>query len=89
MARRAHGYPWREDSQIRVLANGMGRDPGFGHIRNVLKATNEWASVVCRAWYFVIEGGELQDPLHSHPFSTLPLSGFPWREDSPRQPFVL
>jgi hypothetical protein len=21
--------------------------------------------------YFVIEGGELQDPLHSHPFSTL------------------
>ena len=22
--------------------------------------------------YFVIEGGELQDPLHSHPFSTLP-----------------
>src|SRR6516162_4479539 len=53
------------------------------HIRNI--GRYEWASVVCRkaqvvqslcpyihGVYFVIEGGELQDPLHSHPFSTLP-----------------
>src|SRR6516165_2816098 len=30
-----------------------------------------WGSLA-GPWYFVIEGGELQDPLHSHPFSTLP-----------------